>query len=101
MENKFSGTGVALITPFKENMEIDYIAMRRLLEHVTRGGVDYLVVMGTTGESVTVTSAEKKEMLAFVKENNPGQLPIMYGLGGNNTREILEEMQEVEWQGVD
>jgi 4-hydroxy-tetrahydrodipicolinate synthase len=101
MENKFSGTGVALVTPFKENLEVDYMAMGRLLAHVTQGGVDYLVVMGTTGESATVTASEKKQLLTFVKENNPAQLPVVYGLGGNNTRELLKYMQEVEWQGVE
>ncbi|QHT65815.1 4-hydroxy-tetrahydrodipicolinate synthase [Rhodocytophaga rosea] len=101
MRSKFLGTGVALITPFQANGEIDFGAMRRLLEHVSQGVVDYLVVLGTTGESATLNEAEKKDILAFVKANNPKRLPIMYGLGGNNTREVLEQIHQTDWQGVD
>lgn len=101
MNNKFSGTGVALITPFKENSEIDFEALHRLLEHVSQGGVDYLVVMGTTGESVTVSEIEKREVLAFIKAHNARKLPIMYGLGSNHTSEVVEQMRHIEWQGID
>jgi 4-hydroxy-tetrahydrodipicolinate synthase len=68
MENKFAGTGVALVTPFKENLEIDYASLGQLLKHVSQGGVEYLVVMGTTGESATLSAEEKKEVLSFVKK---------------------------------
>jgi len=101
MKSKFSGTGVALITPFKVNSAIDFDALHHLLEHVSSGGVDYLVVMGTTGESVTVSESEKKEILAFIKRHNARHLPIMYGLGGNHTQEVLNQMHHLDWHGID
>lgn len=101
MKARFSGTGVALITPFTANTNIDLEALHRLLHYVSEGGVDYLVVMGTTGESATVSEAEKKEILTFVKAHNPKKLPVMYGLGSNHTREILEQIRYTDWQGID
>jgi 4-hydroxy-tetrahydrodipicolinate synthase len=101
MENKFAGTGVALVTPFKENLEIDYASLGRLLKHVSQGGVEYLVVMGTTGESATLSAEEKSEVLSFVKKNNTTGLPIVYGLGGNNTKELLEQIAHTDWNGID
>jgi 4-hydroxy-tetrahydrodipicolinate synthase len=101
MENKLVGTGVALVTPFKENLEVDYNSLGHLLKHVSQGGVEYLVVLGTTGESATLSAEEKNEVLAFVKENNTAGLPIVYGLGGNHTRELLEQISHTDWNGVD
>lgn len=96
---KLFGTGVALITPFTDNLEVDYKALKKLLSHTAKG-VDYYVVMGTTGESATVTKEEKKSILQFVKENNSKALPIVYGLGGNNTQEILDGLKETDLRGV-
>jgi 4-hydroxy-tetrahydrodipicolinate synthase len=101
MENKFAGTGVALVTPFKENLEIDYASLGQLLKHVSQGGVEYLVVMGTTGESATLSADEKNEVLSFVKKNNTAGLPIVYGMGGNNTRELLQQISHTDWNGID
>jgi len=101
MNTKFYGTGVALVTPFREDFSVDFPALERLLEHTIAGGVDYLVVMGTTGESATVTRAERKEILAFVRQYNAGRLPIVYGVGGNNTAALLETIQETDFAGVD
>jgi 4-hydroxy-tetrahydrodipicolinate synthase len=101
MKPKFYGTGVALVTPFNEDLSIDFAAFERLLTHVTSGGVDYLVVLGTTGETSTLSSAEKKQILEFVKKNNPAKLPIVYGLGGNNTIELVEKCKEIDFKGVD
>lgn len=98
---KFFGTGVALVTPFCSDFSVDYPALGRLLEHVTAGGADYLVVMGTTGESPTVTKAERREILRFVKQFNNGRLPIVYGAGGNATAELLENVRETDFSGVD
>ncbi len=100
-EHKFSGVGVALITPFDQNKEVDYTAFKKLLEHVSAGGVDYLVVMGTTAESPTITAAEKYEILEFVKANNPRSLPIVLGLGGNCTGEVIETLTKYNLEGVD
>lgn len=93
--------GVALVTPFTEEGTIDYIALRSLLAYTAGGGVDYYVVNGTTGESVTTTPEEKVALLKFVRENNPKNLPIVWGLGGNNTQAILDEISRTDLEGVD
>src|SRR5687768_16020892 len=96
---KLYGTGVALVTPFLRNGQVDYAAFKNLLTHTAKG-VDYWVVMGTTGESATVTKEEKKEVLSFVRKNNPNRLPIVFGLGGNNTAEVVKQIKEMKWNGV-
>lgn len=98
---KFKGTGVAIVTPFKEDKSIDYNALERLVNHLISNGIDYLVVQGTTGESVTLTKDEKCEVLAFVVKVNNGRLPIVLGVGGNSTQAILEELKHREFVGVD
>lgn len=101
MHTKFFGTGVALATPFRSDFSVDFPALERLLDHVMAGGVDYLVVMGTTGEAPTVTKAERREILNFVRQHNNGRLPIVYGAGGNATAELLENVRETDFSGVD
>lgn len=96
---KLFGTGVALVTPFKPSGEIDFTALRRLLKH-TATGVDYYVVMGTTGESATLTKDEKAAVLDFVKKNNEKGLPLVYGLGGNYTAAIIAEIEQTNLRGV-
>lgn len=97
---KFYGTGVALVTPFESNGQIDFGSLRKVLAHTAKG-VDYYVVMGTTGESVTVSSDEKKLVLDFVKKNNPKKLPIVFGIGGNNTQNVLDTIKSTDLTGVD
>ncbi len=97
---KLYGTGVALVTPFDEKEQVDFRGLKKLLSHTAKG-VDYYVVMGTTGESATLNKVEKKKVLAFVKENNSKKLPIVYGIGGNNTQEVIEAIKESELPGVD
>lgn len=97
---KLVGTGVALVTPFTESGEVDYKGLRKLLTHTAKG-VDYYVVLGTTGESVTLSKEDKKEILAFVKENNKKNLPIVYGIGGSNTQEVLDTLKQTDLKGVD
>ncbi len=97
---KFFGTGVALITPFTSTGSVDYKALKKVLHHTAKG-VDYYVVMGTTGESATLSSQEKKDVLRFVIENNPKRLPIVYGIGGNNTKEVVENIKSTNFEGVD
>jgi 4-hydroxy-tetrahydrodipicolinate synthase len=94
------GVGVALVTPFKKNNDIDFDALERLLNHTAQGGVGYWVVHGTTGESVTTTSVEKKEILTFIKAHNPNNIPIIYGLGGPNTADICRQMDTIAWEGI-
>lgn len=96
---KFFGTGVALVTPFHSDGAIDFNSLKKLLAHTAKG-VDYYVVMGTTGESATMTKEEKKEVLKFVLKNNPKKLPVVYGIGGNNTAAVLEEIAATSLRGV-
>ncbi|HEV8515952.1 MAG TPA: 4-hydroxy-tetrahydrodipicolinate synthase [Cyclobacteriaceae bacterium] len=96
---KLTGTGVALVTPFNSDGSIDFTSLKKLLEH-TATGVDYFVVMGTTGESATLSKEERKEVLQFVVKNNPKRLPIVYGIGGNNTASVLSEIEETNFRGV-
>jgi 4-hydroxy-tetrahydrodipicolinate synthase len=99
MEQQLKGVGVALITPFDDKHKIDFNALGRLLEF-TQDNVDYFVVQGTTGESATTTAQEKADLLKFVKENNPRKRPIVYGLGGNNTELVLENIKNADLDGV-
>lgn len=96
---KLFGTGVALVTPFSESGEIDFKALKRVLVHTAKG-VEYFVVMGTTGESATLSKEEKKSVLKFVINNNPKKLPVVYGIGGNNTRQVVEEIKSTDLDGV-
>ncbi len=97
---KLYGTGVALVTPFEEDGQVDFRGLKKLLTHTAKG-VDYFVVMGTTGESATLTKEEKNRILTFVKENNIKNLPIVYGIGGNNTPEVIEAIEATDLSGVD
>ena len=91
---KFNGTGVALVTPFKKDGEVDYSALEKLVEFQIQNGVNYLVVQGTTGESVTLTDQEKISVLQFVIEINKERLPIVLGIGGNNTNLVIEQINQ-------
>ncbi|MFD2036202.1 4-hydroxy-tetrahydrodipicolinate synthase [Belliella marina] len=95
------GTGVALITPMNEDHSLDFVGMEKLINHVVAGGADYLVVQGTTGESATMTKEEKKQVLKVSIKANANRLPIVYGLGGNNTNAVLEEIKQTDLTGVD
>ena len=98
---KIKGTGVALITPFNEDFSIDYTSLEKLLNNQIDGGIDFLVVMGTTGESTTLSSQEKKEVVTFCKKINNGRLPIVLGIGGNNTFALVEEIKSTNFEGID
>lgn len=99
--NKFVGTGVALITPFKTNLSIDFEALKRLVEHNIKNGTDYLVISGTTGESVTITKEEKQELISFIAEVNNGRLPLVLGIGGNNTANVINEINTTDLSAID
>ena len=96
----WTGLGVALVTPFQENLQIDEAALSKLVEHCIAGGVDYLVALGTTGESVTLSFEEKKRVVSVVKEANHNRVPLVLGHGGNNTAQLLRELSEYELEGV-
>jgi len=98
---KIQGTGVALVTPFKLDGQLDTEALERLVKHVIDGGVDYLVPLGTTGESVTLSKEEKAVVLSTVIRVNADRLPIVLGLGGNNTHELVQQIKGQDFKGVD
>lgn len=100
MQSEICGTGVALITPFKENFEIDFDALEKVVKHVTKGGVDYLVVLGTTGENVTLSSDEKAKVFNAIREINAKKLPIVLGHGGNNTAALIENISRYDLSEV-
>lgn len=99
--NRLKGMGVAMVTPFDENYEIDYSALRKLTQFLIDGGTDYLVVQGTTGESPVLTDTEKQKVLDTVVEVNAGKLPIVFGIGGNNTAKLQESFKTFNLSGVD
>jgi 4-hydroxy-tetrahydrodipicolinate synthase len=99
--SKFRGTGTALVTPFKEDLSIDFDALERLVEHCISGGVDYLVVMGTTGENPTLNEEEQYEVLRHVQTINAGRKPVVFGIGGNNTAAILAKISQTNFEGID
>ncbi len=98
--NSLQGLGVALVTPFDVHNNIDFEALLKLLKHTANNGVDYWVVMGSTGEAITLSNKEQNEVLAFVKNNNPKNLPIVFGLGGSNTSALIERLKELNLSGV-
>jgi 4-hydroxy-tetrahydrodipicolinate synthase len=98
--SKFGGLGVAMVTPFNEKGQIDFAGVERLVEHMIDGGVDYLVVQGTTGESPSLGIEEKRSLLDFIIEITKKRVPIVYGLGGNNTRVICDLLRSMDWTGV-
>jgi len=101
MDPRFRGLGVALVTPFRSNGAIDYAGLERLIEHQIAGGVDYVVSMGTTGESVTLTKAEKHELLAQTIGFVRNRVPVVLGVGGNHTAEVIEALNSFDMDGVD
>ncbi|MCU0317797.1 MAG: 4-hydroxy-tetrahydrodipicolinate synthase [Amoebophilaceae bacterium] len=101
MIKRFIGTGVALVTPFDRALRVDFRGLKRLLNYTTDSEVRYLVVHGTTGEAATTTPEEKAAILAFVQAHNPNNLPIVYGIGGNNTHELIKTIRNTNFQGID
>ncbi len=99
MKANLSGTGVALVTPFRTDGSIDFKSFKKLIQHLISNKVDYLVPMGTTGESVTLSKDEKKAVFDFVLEVNDGRLPVVAGIGGNNTREICDTLKSFDKSG--
>lgn len=98
---RITGAGVALITPFQENGSIDYTALERLLAFQIDQGMDYFVALGTTGETATLSSREKKELLKFIADKVAGRVPLVVGIGGNNTAQICGELQSMDLESYD
>lgn len=95
------GMGVALITPFKEDESVDYDALSRLVDYQLQNGTDYLVVLGTTGETPTLTEREQKEIISLVVSKVRGRIPIVLGVGGNCTRAVVQKLQHDDFTGID
>ena len=101
MHLNLEGTGVALVTPFNEDKSVDLNSLTKLVNHCIDGGVDYLVVMGTTGESIVLSDQEKISVLEHVQNINNGRLPIVLGLGGSNTNKLSKQLKEMNIDRVD
>jgi 4-hydroxy-tetrahydrodipicolinate synthase len=95
----FRGTGVAIVTPFTKEGSIDWEALKKLIDFLSNGKVEYLVVMGTTGENVTITKEEKQEIFSYVARHNLAGLPLVAGIGGNNTAEVLDGLRHTDLSG--
>lgn len=93
MKPNFRGVGVALVTPFNADFSIDFQALAQVIDHVITGGVDYLVALGTTGETPTLNPGEAESVLRFTLENAAGKVPVVCGAGGNNTAAVIAQMK--------
>jgi 4-hydroxy-tetrahydrodipicolinate synthase len=98
---KFKGTGVAIVTPFKNDSSIDFAALGRIVNHTIDGSINYIVVMGTTGESATLTKDEKKAVLSYVAEVTDNRIPLVTGIGGNSTQEVVNCIRHANLTGVE
>ncbi|MBK9359497.1 MAG: 4-hydroxy-tetrahydrodipicolinate synthase [Bacteroidales bacterium] len=101
MTSKFSGTGVALVTPFHKQNTIDFSSLELLIEHTISNGVDYLVVLGTTGEAATLSKDEKNALVGFVKDTVNKRVPLVQGVGGYNTQEVVDQLRSIDLDGID
>ena len=99
MSQLFKGAGVALVTPFKTNGEVDFDALDTIIENQVAGGMDYLVTLGTTGEPPTLSSEEKQEVVKHA-QNNSGYLPVVVGMGGNDTSSIIKQIENTDLNGI-
>lgn len=101
MENKFGGTGVAIVTPFSDG-EIDYSALRNVVDHVISGGVDFIVALGSTGEAATISPSESRLVLDAIIDEIKGRVPLVAGnFGSNNTRALVNQINGYSFDGID
>lgn len=98
--NLFTGTGVALVTPFRKQDTIDFSKLEELIDHLISSGVDYIVALGTTSEAATMSDSERTALLQFIIESVNGRLPIMLGMGGNNTRAVTDAISQTNFDGI-
>ena len=99
--NKFHGTGVALVTPFNSDRSIDFNGLKNVIDHTINGGVEYLVSLGTTGETATLSHDEKKQIWDYTVEHVNGRVPLVAGIGGNNTMDVVETLKNFNPKGFD
>lgn len=98
---KFQGTGVAIITPFNDDLTVDYKSLSNLVEYNIENGTDYIVISGTTGESVTITNEEKQRIVSTIIKTNNKRVPLVLGIGGNNTAEVIHEIESTDLSNID
>lgn len=101
VENKLSGVGVALVTPFTPEGRIDYKALERMVDYVIEGGVDYIVGLGTTAETPTLYIQERAVVARYIIDRTAGRVPVVLGVGGNSTSEVLDQLREFDLRGAD
>lgn len=101
LREKFTGTGIAIVTPFHEDGKVDWASFGQLIEFWIKGKIEYLVVLGTTGESATVHGIEKQEVFSFVAKQVAGRVPLVAGIGGNDTQEVIEAFKKFDLSGYD
>jgi 4-hydroxy-tetrahydrodipicolinate synthase len=99
--HKFKGTGVAVVTPFKKSGAIDFEAFENIINHLVRGGVEFIVVLGTTGESSTISKPEKKALIEFAARVIGKRVPLVVGIGGNSTSDVVLAIHGTPFKGVD
>jgi len=99
--NKLTGTGTALVTPFKSDFTVDFKSLGKIIDAQLKGNIDYLVLMGTTGESVTLDKKEKADIISFAKERVKKKIPLVVGIGGNNTTEVIQMLQSQDLSGIE
>jgi 4-hydroxy-tetrahydrodipicolinate synthase len=100
-QKKFTGTGVAIVTPFRKDRSIDFKSLEKLLEHIIKNGVDYIVALGTTGESATLSKDEKQAVINYVIEVVDGRIPLVVGMGSNNTQELVNCINSTDFKNID
>ncbi len=99
--DRLFGVGVALVTPFKEDDTVDYTALDLLIEHIIAGGINYIVVSGTTGEPATMTASEREQLRNYIRKKVDGRATLVLGIGGNNTRAVVDEIKSTDLTGFD
>ncbi len=101
MSKKFKGTGVAIVTPFHKHGTVDFTSLGKLIDHIINNGINYIVALGTTGETATLTEKEKIAVTDFIIETTDKRVPIVLGIGGNNTQKLIEQVKETNFDGID
>lgn len=100
-DTRFTGTGVAIVTPFNDDFSVDYPSLEKIADYCISSGVSYIVVLGTTGESATLTKEEKKQVVKTVVSAASGRVPVVIGIGGNFTQEVVETIKSTDFKGID
>ncbi|MBP93991.1 MAG: 4-hydroxy-tetrahydrodipicolinate synthase [Flavobacteriaceae bacterium] len=101
MKHKLTGAGIAIVTPFKADLSVDHEALTRIVNYNIENGMDYIVISGTTGESVTITTKEKQAIINTIITANNKRVPLVLGIGGNNTSQVIAEIQSTDFSGID